>query len=1004
MGQENILHPQVFYSHASFLSSDSMTAKNINTTTVRASALSAEYHIGNVFTSSSPSVTATFFGKYYGDGWDLESTDKGQFGVNSWVRSNSSTATGYVRLSSKTINADFIGTNLFKTQAATTILTNTALGSATFHGIYYGDGWNLEGVDRSQPTINSWVRANSSIATNYVRLSSKTINADFIGTNLFKTESAATISTNTVLGSATFHGIYYGNGWELEGVDKEQPVINSWVRSNSSTDTLGTLWFEITAGLTDALANISQTVYGNGIFVTVSYDLSANNIAISEDGKSWRTVTAPVTALTDITYGNGLFVAVSDSNSTLPQNQQIVTSSDGISWTRHYNSLHSNWQRVIYGNGVFVAISDDSLSRIFVSVDGNIWNRVIPSVGTLDWKCACYAHGMFVLVASNSFNTDITTTTDFITWTPVVNFGGSVTFKDVIYGNELFILTTKDNTDIYYTSKDGLQWDPQVFPTTGENWECKFSEGLFTAVCTVGGISSFLYTSTDGLVWAERIQTNSATELLNSVAYGNGVIVVNSYGKVYVSGRTRNSNEPNSNIRHGNNILYGTQTVTGLISAAGGLSLALSAGSPSVSFVVENNGELQTRFLSASIIPQYTFTKNLTVSLGGAKTFGRYVNGDIIPAIGKTTPQVLELALIEPITPDASIAGTGPTITFNQTAITNNLTLTYKLCSLGASVDLAATKLEYSRDNTTYATITSWSSTPANSLSYAHSFTDPLTFSGATNSAGSNVTPYYYKYTITDTAGATRTVSTTVTPQAYSAPSISPTALTTTRYKGDITSTYTGTLTRNSANVALSSYQIQRNVSGGGYANRSSLNYITTNPASTGVTFTDNDATIVNATSVAYRLMYTDLYVTTKGFGPLVATSSTTSTVNFVHKNIFFMHPDATLTLANLSAVASAATATVSGAWLAYPESKSRFISSVLTPPTSYAYYVYAASLGNITSIMQNVTYDVTGSFANSQADITGIDSTGANVSYRVYRSNAQGAFQAIPTVSLTFS
>ena len=1003
MGQENILHPQVFYSHASFLSSDSMTAKNINTTTVRASALSAEYHIGNVFTSSSPSVTATFFGKYYGDGWDLESTDKGQFGVNSWVRSNSSTATGYVRLSSKTINADFIGTNLFKTQAATTILTNTTLGSATFHGVYYGDGWNLEGVDRSQPTINSWVRANSSIATNYVRLSSKTINADFIGTELFKTESAATISTNTALGSATFHGIYYGNGWELEGIDKEQPVINSWVRSNSSIDTLGTLWFEITAGLSNVLTNKTQTVYGNGNFVTVSYDLSSDNIAISDDGKNWRTVTAPTSALTHIAYGNGVFVAVSDLNSSLPENNQIVTSSDGINWERGYISTHSNWQRVVYGNGIFVAISDDFVPRVIISNNGITWKQVIPTGGTpYDWKSICYAHGMFVLVASDSWFTSITTTTDFITWTSVQSFGESVTFTDIIYGNELFILTTKDSTDRYYSSKDGITWDLNVFPTIGENWECKFSEGLFTAVCTVGGISSYLYTSRDGLVWTERLQTNSATELLNSVAYGNGVIVVNSYGKVYVSGRTRNSNEPNSNIRHGNNILYGTQTVTGLISAAGGLSLALSAGSPSVSFVVENNGELQTRFLSASIIPQYTFTKNLTVSLGGAKTFGRYVNGDIIPAIGKTTPQVLELALIEPITPDASIAGTGPTITFNQTAITNNLTLTYKLCSLGASVDLAATKLVYSRDNTTYATITSWSSTPANSLSYTHNFTDPLTFSGATTLAGSNVTPYYYKYTVTDTAGATRTVSTNVTPQTYSAPSISPTALTTTRYKGDIASTYTGTLTRNSANIALSSYQIQRNVSGSGYVNRSSLIYITTNPASTGVTFSDNDATIVNATSVAYRLMYTDLYVTTKGFGPQVATSSTTSTVNFVHKNVYFASTLASLTLADIDAVPVTATSTLSGALLVSPVSKARTISSVNTSSTQYIYYVYDAALGNLTSIMQNINTDVTTAFV-LQANVTGNNLNGAAVTYIVYRSNAQGPYMSSQP-SLTFS
>ena len=210
--------------------------------------------------------SATVHGIFYGDGRRLLGSAFDQDVVNSWVRSNSSVATGYNTLSSNTIYSDFVGTTLFKTQSAVTVSTNTAAGSSTFHGVYYGNGWELEGVDKTQPVINSWVRSNSSVATGYNTLSSKTLYGDFFGTPLFKTVSAAEITTNVALGSATHHGIFYGDGRRLLGSAFDQDVVNSWVRSNSSVatgyDTLST-----------------DTIYGDFFGTTLFKNVSAAEIS-----------------------------------------------------------------------------------------------------------------------------------------------------------------------------------------------------------------------------------------------------------------------------------------------------------------------------------------------------------------------------------------------------------------------------------------------------------------------------------------------------------------------------------------------------------------------------------------------------------------------------------------------------------------------------------------------------------------------------------------------------
>ena len=252
-----------------------------------------------------------------------------------------------------------------------------------------------------------------------------------------------------------------------------------------------------------------------------------------------------------------------------------------------------------------------------------------------------------------------------------------------------------------------------------------------------------------------------------------------------------------------------------------------------------------------------TYTTNLTVSLPNGKTFGRYGDGEIIPAIGKTPKDIIQMSISEPIAPVASL--TSPTtIAFNQTAISNTLNFSYIIKSLGASVD--SVSLEWRRNGSG-----AWTQLSSNTglVTYNHVLTD----------SSFNNQSFNYKYIVTDTFAATVTASLNITPASYVAPTIpAPTIVAasgttspetnTTREKGNINTNISGSITRNSPYVNLNSYQLQYNVNGSGWVDIGTPTTIS--GSSYTITSTNHNPTASNnANNIAYRVKVIDDFQTT---------------------------------------------------------------------------------------------------------------------------------------------
>lgn len=273
------------------------------------------------------------------------------------------------------------------------------------------------------------------------------------------------------------------------------------------------------------------------------------------------------------------------------------------------------------------------------------------------------------------------------------------------------------------------------------------------------------------------------------------------------------------------------------------------------------------------------FTGDLYVSIASGKTFGKYINGDIIPASGKTPSEVIKMALLEDIEASVSLSSS-TTIAFNQTAISNILNFSYQINTLGASVSGAS--LEFRRGGAgVWSVLSTGTGTPG---TYTHSLTD----------SNYNTSGFNYRYTVFDSVGTSGTASLTITPNAYSAPTaslsivgsnlVSPES-NSKREKGHINSTLGGTITRNSTNVNLVSYQWQ-------YQTNEEDPFVdigspvSIGPGTTSITSTGHNDPSLKATSyLNYRVKIIDdyqNYLSSQVY-------SSTSTVNFL--NLIFYGP-----------------------------------------------------------------------------------------------------------------
>jgi hypothetical protein len=139
------------------------------------------------------------------------------------------------------------------------------------------------------------------------------------------------------------------------------------------------------------------------------------------------------------------------------------------------------------------------------------------------------------------------------------------------------------------------------------------------------------------------------------------------------------------------------------------------------------------------------FTQDIVVSLAGGKTFGRYSNGQVIPASGLSAVQVVELATAEAQDPVATLSASLTTVETGTSSISVTLSYGYTINNPGASVSTVS--LEFSRGNGAWTVL----STDTGLTSYVHNIV------GNVSSESIN-----YRYIVTDSLAYSDTATDSV--------------------------------------------------------------------------------------------------------------------------------------------------------------------------------------------------------------------------------------------------
>ena len=653
-----------------------------------------------------------------------------------------------------------------------------------------------------------------------------------------------------------------------------------------------------------------------------------------------------------------------------------LTTIDGVLLTTGDRILVKNQINDIY-NGIYSA-STSTWSRT-PDFDGSPVSEVIT--GSYAW----------VLSGNTNMNTAwVLTTPD-----PVVIGVSGLTFvlfstvTDVLAGTGITVTQT---TGAHYVSLNGV-----AVAGTCIDWN-PLTCALDLSPAAVSAISGSLSGVTNGLSVTNKVvrlggaltgNTTIETPFASKTALKIGTTGVNLYG-----GRVEVCRDNTS--QSGNTVFIGARyDATNCSSlqafSTSGVTIGTTIGGNSHSVRLGNNAMTYAAnycadFVNRSLVDkQYvdnkasgvtTFNSNLTVSIAAGKTFGRYVNGDIIPASGKTAQQVIAMSLVEPLNPTVTLSSSSSNLIFGLAAKTVNLTFSYIINSLGGTVSTA--KLEWRRNNTG-AWTTLMTSTVA--TTYAHAIDDSANRFLATD--------VNYRYTVVDSFGATGQTTYNLTPQQYLAPTISPTYTGSLqsyetvspplREIGNVSSTVGGSIASNRTLVNITAYNVQISVNGGAFSTIVSESSFSTQ-TKTISTYVDSSAT-PNTPTIAYRVIATDEYTTTTG---------STYTINLRYASYFGYNTNAVLNSTQIVALGNQALLT----------SRVRTVNPVTATGGNYTYDAYPASFGDLTNVIQDGAAPVLGAFLKlSNVSVTNF--YGQATSFIVYKSNATNAFN---NNSLAFS
>ena len=150
-----------------------------------------------------------------------------------------------------------------------------------------------------------------------------------------------------------------------------------------------------------------------------------------------------------IAYGNERYAVVGDSG-------YVNSSVDGVTWETPKAIAGANdWLSVAFGKGKFVAIDWYAPCNVMTSTDGINWTKQsnkLPHIDNRHYNAIRFCNGIFIAVGV----AQISTSTNGITWTRRWQNSYVYDPQDITYGDGKYV--TGVGGGYVLTSSDGITW------------------------------------------------------------------------------------------------------------------------------------------------------------------------------------------------------------------------------------------------------------------------------------------------------------------------------------------------------------------------------------------------------------------------------------------------------------------------------------------------------------------------------------------------------------------
>ncbi len=338
----------------------------------------------------------------------------------------------------------------------------------------------------------------------------------------FTLDDAGTVAEVDFPTTQHLTGIAYGNG---------RFVVSGPYFDAGSREEIGSLWtsadgYNWTPLLTTVFDNfnLNFVAFDSGKWVTAS---TGGLILSSGDGVNWtRQLSGVTTSLRSGVFGAGTWVVVGNAG-------RILTSPDGTAWTSRTSGVTTDLAGVAFDRGLFVAVGAGGV--VLTSTDGTVWTRrTSGTTGALN--AVASVKGAWVAAGDNSVTL---TSADAVTWSAASMDNKSGVGALLVAGSGDAGLLLGRVGEIF-TADSPSAWR-RVTEGTGESrLGLIYAGGRFVAVGQTTDpvtrtVGAPVWTSTDGLAWT---RANPAANFanLNDVAYGQGrYVAVGDSSRVFTS-------------------------------------------------------------------------------------------------------------------------------------------------------------------------------------------------------------------------------------------------------------------------------------------------------------------------------------------------------------------------------------------------------------------------------------------------------------------------------------